>query len=355
MGSRFLRKDLKNFSPYLVTNYPNCIKLDANENPFELPSEIKERISIEARNTPFRLYPDPNILGLRECLSRYIGVDRNNIAVGNGSDEILQIIFTAFVDEGDIAMYPVLSFEMFGILSQIFRVNSLILDLNKELQLDIEDTIEKLRKYSPKLFLLCRPNNPTGWSMERKDVIAILEEAKKIDTLVVIDEAYGEFARESVIGLLPNYDNLIILRTFSKAFSLAGLRVGYAISNREIIEDIMAVKLPYNVDVFSQRVASIVLEYRDIINKRVDYILKERERVYETLKTIHGLKVFPSQANFLFFYCEEPSLMEKLIEHGIKIRMFSGGHPLLDKAYRVTIGKMEDNDRFLRAMEEILN
>jgi len=355
MGSRFLRKDLGRFSPYIVNNYPNCIKLDANENPFELPDKIKEMISLEVYNIPFRLYPDPNASLLRENIARYIGVDKNNIAVGNGSDEILQIIFTAFIDEGDTVMYPALSFEMFGILSQIFRARSLVLDLNEELQLDPEDVVQGLKRYSPKIFLLCRPNNPTGWSMKTDDVIAVLEESKRLDTMVVIDEAYSEFARESLIGLLSDYDNLIILHTFSKAFSLAGLRIGYAISNEDIIKDIMAVKLPYNVDIFSQRVASIVLDYRDMIEERIDEILEERERVYKVLKNLPRLRVFPSQANFLFFYCEKDSLMEELIHRGIKIRSFSGGNTLLEKAYRVTIGKKEDNDKFLTAMEEILH
>jgi histidinol-phosphate aminotransferase len=243
---------------------------------------------------------------------------------------------------------------MFSILSQIFKARPIVLNLNEKLQLDVGDVIRTLKNYSPKLFLLCRPNNPTGWAMKREDVIAILEEAKRINTLVIVDEAYGEFAREGLAELIEEYDNLIILHTFSKAFSLAGLRIGYAISDEEIIKDIMAVKLPYNVNSFSQKVAIIALEYMDIINARIEEILKERERVYNSLKELPGVKVFPSQANFLFFYCKEDSLLEGLILRGIKIRKFSGTHPLLENAYRVTIGKREDNDRFLKAMEEIL-
>jgi len=354
VGSSFLRKDLQNFFPYSVVYYPDFIKLDANENPFELPRQIKERISLEVYKTPFRIYPDPTALELRRAIGRYIKIGEESIAVGNGSDELLQIIFTTFIDVGDVVIYPALSFEMFSILSQLFRARPVVLDLNEKLELDVEDVIYALEDYSPKLFLLCRPNNPTGWAMEREDVIAILEEAKRLNILVVVDEAYGEFMRENLVELLENYDNLIVLRTFSKAFSLAGLRIGYVVSNEEIIKDIMSVKLPYNVNSFSQKVAVITLEHIDVINSRIEEILKERERVYVSLKNLPEVKVFPSQANFLFFYCEEDSLMEELILRHIKIREFSEKHPLLEKAYRVTIGKKEDNDKFLKAMEEIL-
>jgi histidinol-phosphate aminotransferase len=358
MASRFLREDLSLFSPYSVTYSPDLIKLDANENPFELPDEVKERIKEEFTNLHLRIYPDPTAFELRRCISSFIGVEglnESNIVLGNGSDEILQYIFIAFLNKKDPVLYPNLSFEMFSILSQIAGARDIRLDLNESLTLDLSSVIDGLSKYNPKLLLLCRPNNPTGWAMPEEELLVILDKCRKLDILVVIDEAYTEFMGESLAYLVRDYDNLIILRTFSKAFSLAGLRLGYAISNEEIIRDLMAVKLPYNVSIFSQMVGRVVLEYRDIILSRIKIIVEERERVYRKLLELPKVRVFPSSANFLFFYCEEENLMDKLLSYGIKIRRFEPRQRLLENAYRVTIGKREDNDRFINAMEEILS
>lgn len=358
MPSRFLREDLTSFSPYSVTYSPELIKLDANENPFELPDEVKEKIKSEFMKLPIKVYPDPTVLKLRTSIASFLdieGLDERHIAVGNGSDEILQYIFIAFLNKNDLVMYPNLSFEMFSVFSQIVGVKDVRLELNESLELEISSLVNAIHLYRPKLLLLCRPNNPTGWAMSKEDVLIILEESKRIDTLVVIDEAYGEFMGESLAYLVKDYDNLIVLKTFSKAFSLAGLRLGYAISSEEVIKDLMSVKLPYNVNAFSQMVGRIVLEYKDIILSKVKFIVNERDRVYNRLLNLNKVKVFPSSANFLFFYCEEKDLADKLLSYGIKIRRFEPKHYLLKDAYRVTIGKKEENDKFLEAMEEILS
>ncbi|MCX7794953.1 MAG: histidinol-phosphate transaminase [bacterium] len=358
MPSRFLREDLASFSPYSVTYLPGIIKLDANENPFELPDEVKEEIKTEFMKLPLRIYPDPTALKLRVAIASFLNIeniDERHIAVGNGSDEILQYIFTAFLNRDNLVMYPNLSFEMFSVFSQVAGVRDVELELNESLELDLPSVVEALYTYRPKLLLLCRPNNPTGWSMPREDVLTILEQSKRVNTLVVIDEAYGEFMEESLAYLVKDYDNLIVLKTFSKAFSLAGLRLGYAISNEAIVKDLMSVKLPYNVNAFSQMVGRIILEYKDLILSKVRFIINERERVYSRLLSLDNVRVFPSNANFLFFYCEEKNLIDKLLSYGIKIRGFEPKHPLLENAYRVTIGKKEENDKFLSAMEEILS
>lgn len=358
MASRFLRKDLSSFSPYSVTYYPDFVKLDANENPFELPDEVKRDIEDKFFQLPLRIYPDPSALELRRCISSFLGISgitEKNIVVGNGSDELLQYIFIAFLNRGDTVMYPNLSFEMFPILSRIVGVKDIRLELNSSLELETQSVIEAFQRYRPKLFLICRPNNPTGWAISKEELLKILEESKKEEVLVVIDEAYTEFIGETLSYLVNSFDNLIILRTFSKAFSLAGLRLGYAISNEEIINDLMAVKLPYNVDVFSQMVGEVVLSYKDKILSRIDKIIEERDRIYNALLRLSKIRVFPSSANFLFFYCEDESLMEKLLSYKIKIRRFEPRHPLLRNAYRVTVGRREENDRFISAMEEILS
>lgn len=358
MSSKFLRDDLVSFSPYSVTYSPDLIKLDANENPFELPDEVKEKIRSEFMELPLRIYPDPTALKLRISIASFLDIDdldERHIAVGNGSDEILQYIFFAFLDRDDLVMYPNLSFEMFSVFSQVAGVKDVKLDLNESLELDLSSVTKAIYTYRPKLLLLCRPNNPTGWSMPKEDVVILLEQSQKCNTLVVIDEAYGEFMEESLAYLVKDYDNLIVLKTFSKAFSLAGLRLGYAVSNEEIIKDLMSIKLPYNVNIFSQMVGRIVLEYKDVILSRIKFIVSERERVYSRLLNLNKVKVFPSSANFLFFYCEENDLADKLLSYGIKIRRFEPKHHLLKDAYRVTIGKKEENDKFLDAMEEILS
>lgn len=358
MSSRFLRKDLSSFSPYSITYYPDFIKLDANENPYELPDEVKRDVMDRFFHLSIRIYPDPNALELRKSISSFLDIDgitEKNIAVGNGSDEILQYIFIAFLNKEDTVIYPNLSFEMFPILSQIAGVKDIRLELNSSLELETQSVIDAFQRYRPKLFLICRPNNPTGWAISKGELLRILEESKKNNVLVVVDEAYTEFMGDTLCYLVNSFDNLIILRTFSKAFSLAGLRLGYAVSNKEIINDLMAIKLPYNVDIFSQMVGKIVLSYKDKILSRIDEITKERDRIYNALLKLPKVRVFPSSANFLFFYCEDESLMEKLLSYKIKIRRFEPRHPLLKNAYRVTVGKKEENDRFISAMEEILS
>lgn len=350
--AEFLRDDIKDLKPYKVHNIPYKIKLDANESPYDLPDAIRQRLAKELmEGCEFNRYPDSDATALRQAISRYCDVSPDEVMVGVGSDELIRVIISAFVGKGDVVLCPSPSFAMYGIFTRIAGGISVDVPLDDNFNYDMSAFYKAIEQHKPRLVFICSPNNPTGNAIDKDDLMNLI---KNFNGVVVVDEAYGEFCGESIVSQSVNYPNVLVLKTFSKAFGLAGLRVGYMIGNRKLIEEVYAVKPPYNINSFSQMVAQLVLENVDVFRSRIATIVKERERLYHRLSAVKGVDVYPSKANFLLIKVDDGEMVyKKLKEQGILVRNFPSD-PRLKSHLRITVGTRQDNDTFVEALKCIL-
>ncbi len=329
-----IREMVKSFKPYRVLEGNYRIWLDKNENPFDLPPEIKEEIMEELRKTPFNRYPHITADPLREKIAEFLGFEKENVIVGNGSDELISLILKLFEGKHIIVSSP--SFRMYNFFAKLEGTDLVDVPLDEHFNLqNVEDYAE-----NAKAIFICSPNNPTGNMQKREKIISVLESGVP----VILDEAYIEFAKKSNVDLVNEYDNLIVLRTFSKAFGLAGIRVGYAVASEEIIDYLHRIKAPFGLNSLSMKTAELMLDHYDLVKQNINYIIKERERIY---KEFRGY-AYPSEANFLLLRLDA---YEFLLEKGIVVRKLSGR---LDGHIRVTIGKKEENDELIGALNEFI-
>ena len=322
------------------------IIMDANEMPFDLSESLKQEVIKELSLVQWNRYPDIYCDKLRTALGEYVQKDYEMIAVGNGSDEIISLALRALLGTSDSIMTVEPTFSMYSFYAKLNGIEVLNFNLEDNFNLDITRLKKTLKAQKPKMLILCNPNNPTGNCIEIEDIKEIISD---YDGYLMLDEAYYEFYGISGIGLLENNKNVIILRTLSKAFGLAGLRVGYAVASKKIIESIFAVKSPYNVNSLTQAAALKVLDHIEEVKEKVEFIKSERERMYSQLNRVKDLMVYPSYANFLLVKSSDSDLIsEKLKKKKIKIRYFENSN--LKNFIRVSIGSREENDRFLEVL-----
>lgn len=352
-----LRNALRNKSPYGAPQLTVPSQLNTNENPYPPSDALVEDItaSIAAAARTLNRYPDRDATALRTELAAYVtrqtGVDVtvDNIWVANGSNEILQQLLQAFGGPGRKAMGFVPSYSMHPILVTGTTTEWLPQPRRADFSLDVDAAIAAIRKEKPDIVFLTSPNNPTGQILPNADVRRILEET---DSLVILDEAYGEFSDEpSACELLAEYPiKLVVSRTMSKAFAFAGGRLGYFVAAPAFIDAVMLVRLPYHLSTLSQAAALAALRHADETLGSVAKLVAERERVAAALTT-QGLTVVPSASNFLLFgeFSDAASVWQCYLEQGVLIRDVGIPHYL-----RVTIGLREENDHFLRATETVI-
>ncbi|MCX8172192.1 MAG: histidinol-phosphate transaminase [Archaeoglobaceae archaeon] len=334
-----MRNVVRIINPYDAGIFPegDLVFLNSNENPYE-PSEEVKKAYFESISKINR-YPDPSYSKLKKAISEYLNVGVEMIAVGSGSSELISRCCEVILEELDKVAIPMPSYSLY-LTYAMLRNSSLLLPIFKNYNIDPGFFEEE----KPKLSIICSPNNPTGNVVEKKIVEKIAENSE----YVLVDEAYAEFSCKSALELIYEFDNIIILRSFSKFFGLAGLRIGYSVAKRNITEAIEKIRLPFAVP--SPGVATAIsaiksLEYYiEIRNK----IVKERERVFTELKKL-GFEVYPSEANFILFRAEN-NLFEKLLEEGVVVRKLSGFMGLDGNFIRMTIGKKDDNDRVLQIL-----
>jgi histidinol-phosphate aminotransferase len=346
-----VRSDVAELKPYIVKDVPHRVKMDANENPYEMPDNIRESIAKEIYNHNFNRYPDPSATELRQALSSELGVSASNLAIGNGSDELISYIISAFGGQGAGVIFPTPTFSIYGIFANVWGTRAVDVPLSEDFELRSEEIISSMDSVDKSIVFISYPNNPTGNCFSHQAIMDIIEHDAR--SIIVLDEAYYEFSGKTFLPLLAEHENLIILRTFSKAYGLAGLRVGYMIANREIVNQIMKVKMVYNINSLSQKIALILLKHKDQMSGYIQQILRERERLIKGLDRINGIKRFRSDANFILFRTEFDSeeLFTKLLDKGILIRNLNGPG-LLRNCLRVTVGKPEENDAFLAVLEK---
>lgn len=318
--------------------------------------QIKAKIVLSANETEnylfgsgyqfthdFNKYPEVNGDSLRSALAQKYKLKKDNFILGNGSTELLELAVKTYCEKEDSILTFDPSFSMYDVYSMIYGVQINKVPTNEDFVQSIAKMLEYISLYNPKLLFVCNPNNPTGNLIKRNDIIRLLDNT---DALVIVDEAYMEFVKESVsvVDLVDQYDNLIVARTFSKAYGLASSRLGYMISNNEIITNLLKVKLPYSVNSFTLQIGIEALKMEDKMTLFVDNIISQREWLKEELEQLK-YKVYPSFGNFIYLKTEK-DLFTNLLEKDILIRSFSNGY------YRITVGSNEENIKLIQAMTE---
>ena len=342
----FLKESFTKLVPYHAQHITQGIKLDANENPYPMPVELFTYISEWCKNSPINRYPDTDALELREAIATYYGVTPQNVICGVGSDQLIDCTLRAALQKGDDVVVPYPSFSMYQLSTVINSGNLIEVPLCEDFTYNVPAILEIIKKVVPKVVFLCNPNNPTGSILTLDEIREILDAT---EALVIVDEAYGEFTKDSAITLTREYTNLLVLRTFSKAYGLAGARIGYGIAHPSIIETINVTKPPYNLNVFSQEMAKWIISnttyYQDSLKKIID----SRENLYQALKKL-PLRVYPSEANFLWV-SSEYNLDKILKAKQIYIRKIN----INQKDYfRISIGTDEENQILLETLKEAI-
>lgn len=353
---KFLRVDQdKAPAPYEVPAFQGMLKLDANESPYKISTNTLTNILQELGKVNLNRYPDPSYLDIRQILSQRWEYPPNQILLGNGSDELIQAIIIAFGGSGKTVFTPTPSFAMYPIIADILGENREDISLTENFDLNLSDALRSRMFNSTQpgnIIFLAIPNNPTGNCYSKSAVKEIVE---NFHGIVCIDEAYFDFAESNYLHLLPEHPNLIILRTVSK-IGLAGIRMGVLLADKSIIETMRRVKLPYNINILSEAVARYVLSTKKGFESKTKQIKDNRFWLYEQMKQIEGIQVFPSQANFLLFRVSEQKaqlVYNRLLEEGILIRSF-GNQGRLAGHFRVTIGTKEECSYFLNKFKKTL-
>ncbi len=338
------KQSVKELQPYVVNPIVCSVKLDANEGSKDLFKDLVKQLGEEFY---LNVYPDDSYIDLKKAICNYVGCKTSNICVGNGSSELLDLCIKTFVDRDELILSLDPSFAMYCIYAKIFDTKYIGATSDDDFVINTDKVIDLIKEKDPKVTIICNPNNPTGSMIKKDDVIRII---KSTDNIVIVDEAYMEFGDESVVEEIENYKNLIVVKTLSKAFSMAGIRTGYLIACEELVNTVEKVRPPYNLNSISAFLATKALEKKDKMIAYVKGIKKEREKVYKSLIDMN-IKVFPSGANFLFFHSNIKNLEDKLIREDVLIRKFGGK---LDNHYRVTIGSVDENNEFIKAMKKFV-
>ncbi len=347
-----IKEKIKALNAYHVENFDCAIKLHANENSFTPPAEIQDMFVETFRKFQLNRYPDPNSQKLRETLSRRLNLSPEHITIGNGSDELIQILIQIFCDPNDTVAYPDPTFAMYSIIARGMGLNTHTVSLNDHWDIDADTLLDELNKSGAQIVFLSYPNNPTGNCFSEGEVRKVIE---RFEGITVLDEAYYDFAQSTFLPMLKDHNNLVILRSLSK-IGLAGLRVGFAVADPVIIEQINKVRLPYNSNTVSQTLAEQLLSHFEPVQKQIDVILEQRQWLEEKMKEISGLETFPSHSNFILFRVKDNSgeVFNQLVEKGILIRDLNS-HPRLKNCLRVTVGTHEENVEFVTQIKSILD
>ena len=322
------------------------VKLDGNENPYGPSPRVAEAL---ARFPYYHIYPDPEQRRVRQAIAGYVGVDPEQIVAGSGADELLDLVARLFLSPGDAVVNAPPTFGMYPFLARLYSARLLEITRREDFSLDLP-AMEAALSGGAKLLFLASPNNPTGNVLSRGD----LERLLGCRRMVVVDEAYVEFAGESFVDMVGAHDNLIVVRTFSKWAGLAGLRVGYGVFPKPLADVARKIKMPYNLNAAAEAAVLASLEDVATLRQRVAAIVAERERLWRRLADLPWLRPFPSQANFVL--CEVRGLSarevrDRLREKGILVRYFDA--PGVGNCLRVSVGKPDHTDRLLEALAEI--
>jgi len=354
---RFIRPDLVTFTGYAARKSPDTlegkvevpvesiIKLDANENPYGCSPRVSQAL---AAYPDLNIYPDDGQTRLRKLLEGYTGVDARHIVAGSGSNQLIDLVLRLLISKGDEVINCVPTFGIYRFSTELCGGTLVEVPRDENFAVKVGAVKAAISKRTKVIFLV-NPNNPTGTLMPQKDILEILDTGLP----VLIDEAYYEFSGQTVAPLLSQYENLMVLRTFSKWAGLAGLRVGYGLFPPKIADYLLRIKIPYNVNVAALVAVQESLKDINYLMSNVKAIIAERERLFGELKKLEWLKPFPSQANFILCSVlkgEAGELRQKLQDKGILVRYFD--EPRLRNFIRISVGKPEHTDALIECLRQ---
>lgn len=343
---------VRELRPYSLRPDRARVKLNQNENPWDVPVRIKQETLRRMSECAWSRYPNFTPRRLHERLAEFSGWTADGIIAGNGSNELIQALLMVTVGERKRVLISEPTFALYRQITTVLGGEVISLPLNADLSYDVTALKDAVRDLQPEVTIVCSPNNPTGCVLSDDDLRLLLEST---NGLVVVDEAYHEFAEHSVVPLLRQHENLVVLRTFSKAMAMAALRAGYLLAAPELTSEIGKAVLPYNLNVFSQTAAEVAVEmYEDELRPLVWKITAERERLFEALTGINGLTPVRSHANFVLVRSaiDPKNVFAELLNRSILIRDVSG-YPMLSEYFRFSVGTPEENDLLIESLREI--
>jgi histidinol-phosphate aminotransferase len=345
-----VRQEILALKAYHVPDSGGMVKLDAMENPYSLPPAMRRELAQVLAAVDLNRYPDPSGRRLRELLARVMGVPSGmQLLLGNGSDDLIQIVTFALARRGSVMMYPAPTFVMYGMNATFSGMKAVAVPLREDYTLDRDAFIAQLKAHDPALVFIAYPNNPTGVLYREDDVLAILRTARGV---VVVDEAYHVFAQKSFMPRLAEFPNLVVMRTVSK-LGLAGIRLGYLAARSEWVEQFNKLRQAYNVNVLTQAAALYVLEHIKVLEEQAARIRAERTVLGAALAALKGVTVFPSRANFFMIRVPDADrTYEALRRQGVLVKNLHG--PALANCLRVTVGTPDENRILLTALREAL-
>jgi len=341
-----IRSDIRKMRSYTVPSHEGLMKMDAMENPYRLPESLQLQLADHLSKVDINRYPDSNMLALREKIAASAGVNANQVLLGNGSDEIIQLLLLAA--ESGTCVVPAPTFVMYKMIAKWLQRQISEVPLTDTFELKAKDVLHVcVREKASIVFLAC-PNNPTGnlWAYDE-----IAKVSQGFGGLVVIDEAYKPFCDSHLIDLMGG--NVVITRTFSK-MGMAGLRLGYIIAEPQLIDHLNKIRMPYNINALTQAAASFLLDHSDVFEQQIQTICDSRDKLFQALKGMSHVDVYPSNSNFLTFRCRDSDqLFAALKAGGILVKNLQGSHMSLKNCLRVTIGTEEENEKFLALLTEV--
>lgn len=400
---RHVKPSVRALAAYTLVLREAPVKINQNENPWDLPEAVKRRVLDKALARPWSRYPDFDPKELLDALARFSGWRADGILAGNGSNEAIEALLLVTVGPGTKVVIPEPTFTLYALMTTILGGEPVRVPMSSRgapaetalsfrgapvppalsfrgapvspgdeesavaiadpsgpgapeslrmtsgFRYDVEDLLATRRACEASITIVCSPNNPTGTSLSLADVERLCRED---DSLVVIDEAYHEFSGETVVPLLERHPNLVVLRTFSKAMALAGLRVGYLLASPELVREVDKARLPYNLNFFSQMAAIAALEEKDVLATSVRRLVAERERLLARLADVPGVRAWPSDANFFLLEClsaDPKAVFASMLRRGVLVRDVTS-YPMLGRCLRVSVGNEDENDAFLHAL-----
>lgn len=337
---KYMKKSFQGMVPYHSKLITDGIILNANESPILPPDKVVNEIKKSIVDIDFNRYPDMDEVELNKAIAKRYNVLPENVSSGVGSDELLDVVFRATLEPGDVVLGFVPSFSMYQVFAELVGAKYIPVLGDENNIFNIDDMIKAIKENNPKLVLICSPNNPTGQYFEEEDVRKIIEST---DALIALDLAYIDFAKKDYCHLGVEYDNVITFKTFSKAMALPSIRVGYAISKKDNIDMIDAIKAPYSVTTISQIIAKIAIDNFDLYKGQIKMIVNEREKLYKGLIDL-GFNAYKSEANFIYVLFDD-KYNDALLKNKIYIRRFKSG------VYRITVGTQYENEKLMEVLK----
>ena len=346
-----VRPEIRALSAYAVAHADGLIKLDAMENPYPLPQAVRERIAAAVASVPINRYPDGGADAVKSALRRAFGIpEAAGLILGNGSDELIQIVTTAVAKPGAVILAPEPSFVMYRLNALYAGARFVGVPLLPDFSLDAGAVLAAIERERPAVVFLAYPNNPTGNLFAAAGIEAILRAAPG---MVVVDEAYHAFADASFLPRLAEFPNLVVMRTVSK-IGMAGLRLGYAVAAPEWTTELNKVRPPYNLNALTQAVAPLLLAEDALLAEQAARIKAERSRLHAAIGTLPDVVAFRTQTNFVLARVPDaPRWFDHLRQEGILVKNLHGSHPLLEHCLRITVGTPAENDALLAALQHL--